>query len=60
MSQEWEILSENHKAKYADDLKRDIEKYKQDLLNWEEKMIKLGHVDLVRTAVLLSKPAVKK
>ncbi|XP_075238324.1 transcription factor A, mitochondrial-like [Lycorma delicatula] len=60
LSKEWSIMHESQKEKYVNEAKRLKLNYLDNLKKWEEKMISLGHVDLVRTEVLVPKTKLRK
>uniref|UniRef100_A0A1B6DBC7 HMG box domain-containing protein n=1 Tax=Clastoptera arizonana TaxID=38151 RepID=A0A1B6DBC7_9HEMI len=60
LGRDWENLSPEKKQKYEEQAKKESEQYFKDLKVWEQKMIDLGHLDMVRTESLLSKPPSKK
>lgn len=60
LSKEWQALEPSEKNKYHDESKRLQLKYLSELEKWEEKMISLGHVDIVRTEALMPKAKSKK
>lgn len=45
---EWKALTEDQKKIYIDAFVNDLKDYKRELAKWELKMIRLGHVELVR------------
>jgi transcription factor A len=53
MGNEWEKLSEEQKAPYVSQSKKLFEEYKREIQIWEEKMIRLGHIDVVRNEALI-------
>ncbi|PSN54930.1 hypothetical protein C0J52_01675, partial [Blattella germanica] len=53
MSKEWDKLSEEKKSEYLNKYKKLIEGYRREMQIWEEKMIRLGHIDLVRNEALI-------
>lgn len=44
----WQQVGESEKQKYSEQVKKDMEKYTEDLRKWEVDMIKSGHHDVVR------------
>lgn len=61
VAKEWELLEEQEKENYVTRTKKELENYKFDLLNWEENMIRQGHIDVVRNKDLLeTKPALRR
>jgi transcription factor A, mitochondrial len=60
---DWKILPEAKKAAYNEAFKKENEKYKIALTQWELKMIRLGNTDLVRQEALIEpvhKPFTRK
>lgn len=57
LSKEWKNLDEAKKNKFINEAKELQAKFSKDLEVWEEKMVNLGHVDLLRTESL--KPKIK-
>lgn len=53
MQNEWEKLSEEQKSAYMAQSKKSFEEYKREIQVWEEKMIRLGHIDVVRNEALI-------
>jgi transcription factor A len=53
MGNEWEKLSEEQKYPYVAKAKKSFEEYKREIQIWEEKMIRLGHIDVVRNEALI-------
>nr|CAD7259583.1 unnamed protein product [Timema shepardi] len=53
MSQEWESLPDEIKVQYLDKASQYWQSYLQELQLWEEKMIRLGHIDVVRNEALI-------
>lgn len=49
----WNALSDGQKNNYVNAFKSEIESYKQHLAKWELKMVKQGHVDVVRNEALI-------
>uniref|UniRef100_A0A1B6FRB0 HMG box domain-containing protein n=1 Tax=Cuerna arida TaxID=1464854 RepID=A0A1B6FRB0_9HEMI len=62
VSQEWKTLNPQVKAKLETESKQDFESWNHELKKWEEKMIKEGNVDVVRSSSLppLSKTKLKQ
>ncbi|XP_015122488.1 transcription factor A, mitochondrial isoform X2 [Diachasma alloeum] len=52
-AKEWNEAPADVKAKFENETKKLMEEYKKEMINWEEKMIKLGHIDVVRKQVLM-------
>ncbi|XP_044739445.1 high mobility group B protein 13 [Chrysoperla carnea] len=48
VAQQWKSMSDSERKPYADRAKEMNEKYKEELTQWEEKMIRLGNIDIVR------------
>lgn len=53
IAKQWENLGATEKSRYLAEGKRAMETYKRDLQVWEEKMIRLGHIDVVRNEALI-------
>ena len=49
----WNALTDGQKEKYISAFKSESESYKQHLAKWELKMVKQGHVDVVRNEALI-------
>lgn len=56
----WTRLTEAEKDVYKAESKKEMEVYKQEISKWEEKMIRLGHIDVVRHDALLDSSATKQ
>lgn len=55
MSKEWENMPQEAKDKYTEQAKKEQELWREKMVKWEEQMIRLGNMDVVRTDVLLPK-----
>lgn len=53
MRNEWEKLYEEQKSPYVVRSRKSFEEYKREMQIWEEKMIRLGHIDVVRNEALI-------
>lgn len=53
LGNEWLKLSEEQKSPYVTQSKKLLEEYKRDIQIWEEKMIRLGNIDVVRNEALI-------
>lgn len=53
MAEKWSKLTDSEKNVYLSSAKIDIEKYKQELTKWEIKMVRQGHLDVVRNEALI-------
>jgi hypothetical protein len=53
MGNKWEKLSEQQKSHYLTHYRKALEEYKHDIQVWEEKMIRLGNIDVVRNEALI-------
>ncbi|PNF23876.1 hypothetical protein B7P43_G13727 [Cryptotermes secundus] len=53
MQNEWEKLYEEQKSAYMARSRKLFEEYKREIQIWEEKMIRLGHIDVVRNEALI-------
>ena len=60
MAKEWENISPSEKQKYDNDAKTVLEKYRSDMLKWEESMVRQGHLDVVRNKEVLGNKLSKK
>lgn len=54
VSEKWRNLAESEKQKYSEQAKKAHDAYEKELSAWEEKMVKLGNLDLVRQKTLNS------
>lgn len=54
-AKEWKKLNDQQKKVYIDAAAKDFVKYKQELTNWELKMVRLGNTDLVRDEAIVDK-----
>ncbi|XP_063972918.1 transcription factor A, mitochondrial isoform X2 [Diachasmimorpha longicaudata] len=52
-AKEWSDAPREVKVKFENETQKLMEQYKKEMINWEEKMIKLGHIDVVRKQVLM-------
>lgn len=59
MGEKWNQLSEAMKKPYIDAYQKEQEAYKVTLDTWEKKMLKEGHLDLVRSKLLIEPPTPK-
>lgn len=48
VAQQWKSMADSERKPYIDRSKEMNEKYKEELTQWEEKMIRLGNIDIVR------------
>ena len=53
VGKEWAKLSEEEKSPYFEKYKKAMEEYRHELQIWEEKMIRLGNIDIVRNEALM-------
>lgn len=53
-------MPDSVKEKFVVKAKSEMENYKVELLKWEEKMIREGHLDVVRTRNILGKKSSRK
>ncbi|KAL5281567.1 TFAM family protein [Megaselia abdita] len=58
-TEKWTRMPEADKEAYILDARKDYETYKSQIKVWEEKMIKLGHMDVVRSDSLIDPPEPK-
>lgn len=54
MAKKWAVLPADEKNAIKNDAKKLMDEWKTDIIKWEEKMIKLGHIDVVRSRVSTS------
>ncbi|EDW67506.1 transcription factor A, mitochondrial isoform X2 [Drosophila virilis] len=55
----WTRLSDEEKAVYLRESRKELDQYKKNISIWEEKMIRLGHIDVVRHGNLIDPPEPK-
>ncbi|XP_001995833.2 transcription factor A, mitochondrial isoform X2 [Drosophila grimshawi] len=55
----WTRLSDDEKAVYLRESRKELDHYKAAISIWEEKMIRLGHIDVVRHGNLIDPPEPK-
>ncbi|TDG50011.1 hypothetical protein AWZ03_003521 [Drosophila navojoa] len=55
----WARLSDEEKAVYMSESRKELDQYKKNISIWEEKMIRLGHIDVVRHGNLIDPPEPK-
>ncbi|KAM7363476.1 mitochondrial transcription factor A isoform 2-T5 [Cochliomyia hominivorax] len=55
----WGTLTEEQKQVYIMESRKELEKYKKEISLWEEKMIRLGHIDVIRHGNLIDPPEPK-
>lgn len=60
VADEWENLPEEKKSQFIEQAKKEQEIWKEELMKWEEQMIRLGNTDVIRTDSLLPKMKQKK
>lgn len=60
MLEQWNNLSEKDKDVYVKRQKAAQEVYKRELRLWEERMIRLGNIDVVRNEALIEPRPIKK
>ncbi|GLG94516.1 Mobility group protein 1A [Gryllus bimaculatus] len=53
VAKQWEQEDEKVKANYTNNFNKQMEVYRRELQEWEEKMIRLGNIDVVRNEVLI-------
>lgn len=58
-AEKWRALSDAEKKPYFDESKLLAENYRQELTKWEEKMIRLGNTDIIRTESQIEPSRVK-
>ncbi|KQS38701.1 transcription factor A, mitochondrial [Drosophila erecta] len=55
----WSRLSDSEKEVYMQESRKEMELYRKAISVWEEKMIRLGHIDVVRHGNLIDPPEPK-
>ncbi|EDW96143.1 transcription factor A, mitochondrial isoform X2 [Drosophila yakuba] len=55
----WSRLSDSEKEVYMQESRQEMELYRKSISVWEEKMIRLGHIDVVRHGNLIDPPEPK-
>ncbi|XP_023297483.1 transcription factor A, mitochondrial isoform X2 [Lucilia cuprina] len=55
----WGTLTDEQKHVYIMESRKELEKYKVEISLWEEKMIRLGHIDVIRHGNLIDPPEPK-
>ncbi|XP_037948772.1 transcription factor A, mitochondrial isoform X2 [Teleopsis dalmanni] len=55
----WAQFTDEQKASYMEESRKEFVKYKQEISAWEEKMIRLGNIDVVRHGNLIDPPEPK-
>ncbi|XP_039495999.1 transcription factor A, mitochondrial isoform X1 [Drosophila santomea] len=55
----WTRLSDSEKEVYMQESRQEMELYRKSISVWEEKMIRLGHIDVVRHGNLIDPPEPK-
>ncbi|XP_037810235.1 transcription factor A, mitochondrial isoform X1 [Lucilia sericata] len=55
----WGTLTDEQKNVYIMESRKELEKYKVEISLWEEKMIRLGHIDVIRHGNLIDPPEPK-
>jgi len=60
IAKEWEQMPEGIKEEYKKHGEQELQRYRSDLLVWEESMLRQGHIDVVRNKELLDKTPKKK
>nr|QEL09422.1 transcription factor A [Musca domestica] len=58
-TKKWSTLSQGEKDIYMQESRKEFETYKKEIAVWEEKMIRMGHIDVVRQGNLIDPPEVK-
>jgi len=53
LADKWKVMSEEEKEKYKLESQKLMEQYKQDMKEWEENMVRKGHIDVVRNRGLI-------
>ncbi|XP_055386504.1 uncharacterized protein LOC129615367 [Condylostylus longicornis] len=57
--EKWARLSDVEKEPFVKESGKELEAYKKSIAKWEEKMIRLGHIDVVRQESLIDPPDLK-
>ncbi|XP_075147554.1 mitochondrial transcription factor A isoform X1 [Haematobia irritans] len=58
-TQRWSELPQADKDIYLQESRKDFETYRKDIAVWEEKMIRMGNIDVVRQGNLIDPPEIK-
>ncbi|XP_039958128.1 transcription factor A, mitochondrial isoform X1 [Bactrocera tryoni] len=58
-TEKWSRLSDKEKEAYLIESRKDMEVYKKEIALWEEKMVRLGNIDVVRHGNLIDPPEPK-
>lgn len=58
-TEKWTRLSDKEKEMYLIESRQNMEVYKKDIALWEEKMVRLGNIDVVRHGNLIDPPEPK-
>ncbi|XP_063244186.1 transcription factor A, mitochondrial [Bacillus rossius redtenbacheri] len=53
MGAQWALLTDEQRARYTEQFRREMEAYRKELREWEERMIRLGNIDVVRNEALI-------
>lgn len=59
MTKKWSNLSDAEKEPFLQMFRDRLVKYKEDIAVWEEKMVRLGNMDVVRSEILVDPPTSK-
>lgn len=51
--EKWARLSEDEKEEMKKQCKKEMEEYKQQISKWEEKMVRMGNIDVVRQEAMI-------
>ncbi|XP_054726637.1 transcription factor A, mitochondrial isoform X1 [Anastrepha obliqua] len=55
-TEKWSRLSDKEKEVFLAESRKDMELYKTEIAQWEEKMVRLGNIDVVRQGNLIEAP----
>lgn len=55
----WSSMTDEQKSVYLMESRKELEKYKKEIALWEEKMIRMGNIDVVRNINLIDPPEPK-
>ncbi|XP_067629163.1 transcription factor A, mitochondrial isoform X2 [Eurosta solidaginis] len=58
-AEKWSRLSDKEKQPFLEETRREITVYKKDIAEWEESMVRLGNIDVVRPSNLIDPPEPK-
>ncbi|XP_004530227.1 transcription factor A, mitochondrial isoform X2 [Ceratitis capitata] len=58
-TEKWARLTDKEKEVFLIESRKDMESYKKEIAEWEEKMVRLGNIDVVRHGNLIEAPEPK-